>query len=347
MQPATDETIPKRRLDSAWPRRPRSWWKWPLRILTGLAVLIGLFLAADWAWKNWLTAPADPNLTAPVNISAGAAIPEDNSVGGQPEPVPLPGILADLNQAAIDAAAHPLEPVMQVAFRARALIESDLQDYTAVLVNEVRLDDGKLRGEQYVLCKVRHEQTGAEGKTVPLSLYTCFLKPVSMQGQEAIWVKDRNDNRLVAHPAGLLNLTRVWLEPDGPIAMRGNRYPIWDLGIQNLLNKIIEKGERDLKEGDCEVRLDLHASINERRCVLIEVRHPVERPPFDFHIARIYVDVEEQLPVAYEGYLWPIEPGGEPPLLERYVYQQIVRNPGLTDADFDPDNPGYNYPGGD
>jgi hypothetical protein len=236
---------------------------------------------------------------------------------------------------------------MQVAYRARELIASSLHDYSAVLINDVRLENGKLRGEQYVQCKVRHERIDGSGKTVPLSIYTCFLKPASLQGQEAIWVKGHHSNQLVAHPAGLLNLTRVWLAPDGAIAMRGNRYPMWDLGIDSLLGKIIEKGERDLKEDGCEVRLDLHASINGRRCVLIEVKHPEERAPFDFHIARIYVDLEEQLPVAYEGYLWPKEPGGEPPLLERYVYQQIVRNPGLTDLDFDPDNPAYNYPGGD
>lgn len=338
MQPENDEAKPE--------RRRRAWWGWPFRIVAALALLAGLFLAADWAWKNLLAAPADPNLTAPVTIATGPVVPAPPSSSGTPEPAALPGIFAGLNQAAIDAAPHPLEPVMQVARRARNLIQSDLQDYTAVLINEVRLENGTLRGEQYMQCKVRHERSLDDGTRVPFSIYTCFLKPASTRGQEAIWIEGRNDNQLVAHPAGLLNLTRVWLAPDGPIAMSGNRYPIWDLGVLNLLEKIIEKGERDLRESDCEVRLDPQARINDRPCVLIEVKHPVERPPFDFHIARIYVDLEEQLPVAYEGYLWPDQPGGEPPLLERYVYQQIVRNPGLTDADFDPDNPAYSYPGG-
>ena len=67
--------------------------------------------------------------------------------------------------------------------------------------------------------------------------------------------------------------------------------------------------------------------------------------PYDFHLARIYFDIEWQLLFGYEGFDWPESPEQEPPLLERFFYSDLELNPGLTAADFDPDNPAYNYPG--
>lgn len=326
------------------PRLRRARWL-VLALVAAIVAFVPLFLAADWCYRQWLAPSVDPAWTAGATIrpgnAAGGSGGEDRSVAD----AALSGRLEGLSQAAIDAAPHPLDPVLEVARRARDSIRSEIRDYTAIMINRVRLDDGRLREEQHMFLKVRHARDG-DGTEVPFSVYTRFLKPRSMQGQEAIWIEGRNDNKLVGHPPGLLNLTRVWLEPDGPIAMRGNRYPMWDLGILKLLDKMIEKGERDRQHGPCEVRLDMGAAINDAPCVMIEVRHPEKREPFDFHIARIYIDLASQLPVAYEGFLWPEKPGTEPVLLESYIYQQILPNPGLTDADFDPDNRAYNFPGG-
>ena len=49
-------------------------------------------------------------------------------------------------------------------------------------------------------------------------------------------------------------------------------------------------------------------------------------------------------PVRYAAYGWPAVPGGEPQLLEEYTYFNITLNVGLTDEDFSPDNPNYNFP---
>ena len=71
--------------------------------------------------------------------------------------------------------------------------------------------------------------------------------------------------------------------------------------------------------------------------------HPVKRRDFLFHIARIFVDKELMVPLRYEAYDWPAKPGEPPPLLESYTYARLKLNPGLTDADFDPNNPQYNF----
>lgn len=329
-------------------------------VLLVLAVPASL-VAANWVWKAWYGPKVDPLLTAPVTISLGsdrntdpaAASSSQTSTGGaatndgaMSSPEVLEGLLAGISQTAIDSAPHPLDPVLEVARKAREKIRAEIRDYTATMVNEVRLDDGELREQQYLLCKVRHARQTEDGAKTPFSIYTRFLAPQSKLGQEAIWVEGQRDDHLVAHlPPGLTNLMRWTLHPESPTAMSGNRYPIWDIGIVKLLDKMIEKGERDRAAGPCQVRLDPSARINDQPCLMIEVRHDTQRPPYDYHIARIYIDRVQQLPVAYEGYLWPETPGGEPLLLERYIYQDLKLNPGLTDTDFDPDNPAYDYPG--
>src|SRR5690606_38369403 len=94
---------------------------------------------------------------------------------------------------------------------------------------------------------------------------------------------------------------------------------------------------------ECEVNFFSNAKINDRVCTRIEVIHPKEREHFRFHQATVFVDEKNQLPIAYVSYTWPEKEGKKPRLLEEYVYTNIVLNPGLTDADFDRDNPAYGF----
>jgi hypothetical protein len=84
--------------------------------------------------------------------------------------------------------------------------------------------------------------------------------------------------------------------------------------------------------------------VEGRPCTLIEIKHEQEKEIFQFHLAKIYVDNEWKIPTGYEGYSWPIEPGGEPMLMEKFYYTDMNLNVGHKDAEFDPDNPAYRYP---
>ena len=125
--------------------------------------------------------------------------------------------------------------------------------------------------------------------------------------------------------------------------MMGQRYPITDIGIENLCVKLLERGNRDRHTGPCHVTLT-EANINQRPATRIEVLHPKKRPGLDFHVARIFVDKEYQVPVRYEAYDWPRNGRqlSERDLIEEYTYIRLKFNVGLTDADFDPENPKYN-----
>jgi hypothetical protein len=135
----------------------------------------------------------------------------------------------------------------------------------------------------------------------------------------------------------------VSLPPNGAIAMQNQRYPITEIGILNLTRRLIEVAEKDLQYGECEVQFLKGAKINNRVCTCIEVVHPVPRRNFLFHLARVFVDDELNLPIRYEAYDWPKEKDSPPELIEEYTYLDLKLNNGFTDRDFDPRNPEYRF----
>ena len=117
-----------------------------------------------------------------------------------------------------------------------------------------------------------------------------------------------------------------------------------DAGFVYRSDRLIEIGERDAQKGECEVKFFPEAKINDRVCTCIQVVHPVPRRDFLFHVARIFVDDEYNVPVRYEAYDWPERPGGPPRLIEQYTYLNLKLNNGFSDPDFDYRNPQYAFP---
>jgi hypothetical protein len=225
---------------------------------------------------------------------------------------------------------HPLMPVLRWAQQCLPAIEN-LKDYSAVLVRRERIR-GKLGSYEHVFIKIRHQ---------PFSVYARFLAPASVKGQEVIYIAGRNEGNLLAHRARLA--ATVSLHPDGLIAMSGRHYPLTEIGLVNLVRRLVEVGQQDVNYADCEVRYFTHATINKRPCTMIEVVHPTPRDVFRFHIARVFVDDELVVPIRYESHDWPREPGGPPQLIEEYTYLDLKVNNGFTDEDFSTRNPEYQF----
>lgn len=240
---------------------------------------------------------------------------------------------------------HPLDPGMKLAHETLALVQRDLVDYTCTIVKRESVN-GKLGGHEFMEAKIRNRKI-VDGKLVtPLSVYLKFIKPEAMKGREVIWVEGKNNNKMRAHEGGAAGkfLPTVWLDPHGILAMRGQLHPITDIGIENLVVKLIERGERERKHPECEVEFKPGAKINGRVCTVLQVRHPIQRPHFEFHLAQIFIDDETKLPVRYAAYHWPTDPNDKMgPVIEEYTYLDVKLNPGLVDADFDPENPNYNF----
>jgi hypothetical protein len=229
---------------------------------------------------------------------------------------------------------HPLMPAIRWAREGLKNAEK-IQDYSATLVKRERIK-GKLGEYEYMFLKIRHK---------PLSVYMYFLGPPALKGREVIYIKGQNNGKMWAHGTGMEKklFGTVSLAPDGVIAMRGQLYPITEIGILNLVRRLVEVAEADTKYGECEVKFYKGAKVNDRTCTCIEVIHPQPRRNFLFHIVRIFVDDELNLVIRYASYSWPKTPGGEPELLEEYSYLNLKLNNGFTDADFDIRNPNYQF----
>ena len=225
---------------------------------------------------------------------------------------------------------HPLMPVLRWAEKGLPDIER-LQDYSATLVRRERIR-GSLSGYEYTFVKIRHE---------PFSVYVRFESPDKVKGQEVIYVRGQNQGNLLAHRPSMR--ATVSLSPTGMIATNGRNYPLTEIGMVNLVRRLVEVGQKDLRYGECEVKYFSDVKVAGRPCTVIQVTHPTPRDEFTFHMARIFIDNELKMPTRYESYDWPKEAGGNPSLIEEYTYLDVKPNNGFTDEDFSVGNPSYGF----
>jgi hypothetical protein len=284
---------------------------------------------------RWMTAPI--SLLLALLVSPALATPPAGPSAGPPRnpQTPPAGVTRDPQvQPAQHADEHPLAPAIAMAKESLAHIDQHYRDYSSLFIKRERAD-GKLSDYEYVFVKIRHE---------PFSVYSHFLKPDSMRGQEALYVAGRNNNKLQAHGVGVQAIIgTISLDPNGALAMKGQRYPITRAGFRNLVLRIIEICEEEKNFGECEVKFFKGAKVEDRSCTLVELHHPTRRKEFHYNLARVYVDDEWKIPVRFEGYDWPKKPGEAPVLIEEYTYTRIQFNRNFTDADFDTKNKTYKF----
>jgi hypothetical protein len=228
---------------------------------------------------------------------------------------------------------HPLMPALRAAEAGVQFIDANIKDYSAILYKQERID-GELHDQEVAFVKVRHQ---------PFSVHMFFLSP--HKGRECLYVAGPNGEKteLHARDSGFRRKLGVFkLDPDGRLAMAGQKYPITKLGIRNLTTELIAVASNDVNYGECDVRTlqsTIGTATEKRPVTVIEVVHPTPRRNFRFHKAQVFIDNELHIPIRYAAYLWPENPGEEPPLEEAYTYVNLKINNGFTDADFDPESP--------
>lgn len=256
--------------------------------------------------------------------------------------VPAPDQTGDSGRAT-----SSIEEVLMIAEDSLNRLRLEVDDYTATLTKQESIDSvvGEAN-EMLIKVQCRH-RGGKVDESEPLRVYLRFERPESVAGREVIWCEDLHDGKMVAHEAGLLGMLTVRLDPNGMIAMRGQKYPISDIGLTNLLKKLIERGRQDLGDPSVSVTIAKEIEIDGFMCDLIQVKRsePSGRPN-DFSLAEICLDRTRNLPIRYTAYGWPTDDRSDrssKPLLESYTYRNIKINIGLTEADFDPSNPDYRF----
>jgi hypothetical protein len=247
--------------------------------------------------------------------------------------------LSDRTKSATAALANPPAPQETPMARALRMIAqcqtrfTSVIDYTCTFYKRERIA-GKLTPLFVMAMKARSN---------PKSIYFRFEDPY--KGREAIFVDGRNCGKILAHDVGFTKLLAgtLEIEPTSARAMEENRHPITHAGIGALIETIARRWAAELNPDESLVLFDSNLTIGPRRCTMIEAIHPQSRPHFQFYKVRLFIDTELNLPIRFEGYDWPSEPGAAADLVEEYSYIDLKLNVGLVDIDFDTCNPQYSF----
>jgi len=227
---------------------------------------------------------------------------------------------------------HPIEPIIRWAESRIGELRA-VEDYDCTFTKREIVDD-ELQNRETIYMRVRHE---------PFSVYLNFLAPSSYRGKEVLFVENQNQGRLKAHLTGIKRFVGSRsLSPTSSLAMRGNRYPITEIGILNLTERMIEAGKAERALPNCVVNLGT-SKVGNQPCVQIEVLHPVREPQQRFQRALIYIDEQYNLPIRYVAYGWQTDTAASPEPYEEYTYTDLHFNCGLNDRHFHAGNPEYKF----
>ncbi len=203
---------------------------------------------------------------------------------------------------------------------------AEIESYTAVFHKQERVE-GKLSQEETIFLKFKK----------PFKVYMKWIK-APFKGREALYVEGWNNNRVKVHEGGLLGLVTVNLDPQGRQAMQGNRHPITDTGLGNLIKILGNNVRKGLDVGELEFRVSGEEIIYGRKAQKVELLLPKSRTKgYYCHRAVIHVDLETTLPIRVQIF----DP--DDLLMENYGFEELNPRTGLTDYDFDPDNPAYKF----
>ncbi len=201
-----------------------------------------------------------------------------------------------------------------------------IDHYVAIFHKQERVE-GQLLEEETILLKFKK----------PFKVYMKWIQP-PYKGREVIYVEGWNNNQVKTHEGGILGMITVNIDPKGSLATKGNRHPITDTGIDHLLHVMAENLRRGTRAGDLTVLARGEELVYSRKTQKVEAIFSGGTTK-DYYGRRIIinVDVENKLPIKIEIY------DQENQLVEKYGYEHLEFNPGLTDLDFDPKNPEYHF----
>lgn len=223
-------------------------------------------------------------------------------------------------------------PALETAYASRTALQM-LPGYTCTFTKNEQLKKGQML-RQVVSLKFRRE---------PFSVYLKYIEPNA--GREVIYVDGRNKGKLQVHEAtGLAAVIgTISLFPNGGEAMKENRYPVTMIGMEKMLDVVIEEWEAIAKDPSVKVDLYPQAKIGDAECTMYEILYAVPREPLRNHKSRIYFDKKTKFPIRSEQYAFPVKQGDEPPLVEEYTYSDLKIDAPPVDADFDLKNTSYGF----
>jgi hypothetical protein len=188
--------------------------------------------------------------------------------------------------------------------------------------------DGELEPPQVMLLKFQ----------CPFKVYMRWVEGRGV-GREGLYVAGENDGKfLVAEPRGLAKFFTARLDLQDPRIRARNRHTVTDVGIGRMLDIVGESLRPFARSGQLQVVDHGVGQVAGRPARQIEGILPTNARATQYG-RRVHVSFDEatRLPIRVVVYDWDQQ------LLEDYTYRNLVINPGLSAADFDPSNPQYNF----
>jgi len=205
---------------------------------------------------------------------------------------------------------------------------SSVTSYAAVFHKQERIGDTLNKKETIYLKFMK-----------PFKVYMKWIKEPSC-GREAIYADGSNKNLVKVHECGLAGFMDLDLDPGGHIIMRGSRHPMTDAGIENLVHFIGREIRTGMKNKELDVIDRGDEIVYGRKTRKVEFIFPSSAiKGYYCYRSILNIDIETDLPVKACLFDWKDR------VIERYGYESLHLDPGLTDTDFDPSNPEYAFRG--
>ncbi len=206
-----------------------------------------------------------------------------------------------------------------------------IRDFTAVF-----------HKKEYLKKQLPEEVAFMKWRRKPRAVYMKWVGE-EKKNQEILWGPEMNGGKIKAHAGGFLKLITVNLDPKGSMAMKDNRHPVTEAGFDHT-GKLIERDMQLILKypgGKSSVKaLGEKIEYGAKSYCYEATMDKDAHPEFYARKARICTHMKLKLPNHVQT--WDIE-DGKMRLIEEYGYENIRVNVGLTDADFDPDNPEYAF----
>lgn len=224
-------------------------------------------------------------------------------------------------------------------------LSQHLVDYTARF-EKIETDTNHQQMEKTVMRLKAQTRFRSPTLDAPRRIYMNFSEPSSIRGREVIWGQDLYDGKMAVHEPGfLLSLKTIWLDPNGFLAMQGQKHPISEIGIVKLTEQLLEKGKQDLENPNLTIHLQIDHAYDDCKTHLITItKNPTVPIEGDYQRAEVVFDPERNVVLAFRSYTAPELPSDPPQLIESYSYHDLQMNVGLTESDFDVTNSEYGFP---
>jgi outer membrane lipoprotein-sorting protein len=201
-----------------------------------------------------------------------------------------------------------------------------VENYRTIFHKQERVE-GKLMEEETVSFKFKK----------PFKVYMRWIKG-PYKGRELLYADGWNNNRMMVHDSGIAGMITVNLDPKGSLAMKGNRHPITDSGLDHLVKLMGDHVRRGIRDGELEFKVVGEETVYGRRTQRIEIVSPRNRAKkYYCYRATLNLDLEKKVPIKVQIYDW------DNSLVENYGYEDLRFNGNLVDADFSPKNPEYRF----